>query len=87
VVEGYISVVIQGLQGKKILPLSLDLGQIIQRDKTESAKLIVNLHESALNLKTDVTSSMQEISTWLLSLGLLPSIGDEYFPDLRTLTF
>jgi hypothetical protein len=82
-----VSAVIQSLQEKLILPVSVNVSQLIQKDKIEIAKVIVSLHETALNRKKASEASLQELSDWLLSLGLIPSNGEEWFGRKQTFSF
>jgi hypothetical protein len=85
-VEESVTAVILGLQEKLVLPLSVDVEQIVRKSKWEIGKLIISLHKSALSLRRVSEASIQELSDGLLSLGLVPADGEVWFSGGRVVS-
>jgi hypothetical protein len=85
-IEESVAALILGLQQKSVIPLSIDASQIVRKDRSAVGKLIVSLHRSGLKIRKVPAASLQELSRWLLSLGLVPPNGDEWFAGGKSLS-
>lgn len=82
-----IKYLVHGLQEKQLIPMSTKVDAIAIQDRIEILNFIVNLHQAAMKgvKTTNSPAELNSLSQWLISIGLRPPSGKEWFACNRPL--
>ena len=77
---------LSGLQEKHIIPLDISAEQIARENQNEVFRLLVSMFNYAVNGEgKSISARLEELSNWLISLGIFPPNGVSWFTSGRPL--